>query len=250
MTATNDPLESYIGRLEANLRTLTPAGRQDIVDEIRAHVHERVASSGLSIPEVLEEARAGRGTCAGILSRSFNEGGQLRLLGCGRFSGPRFSWAVTAAHGVALLAVAFWGYGAALACFAAGLARYVFPEQIAIWITPDFEMGMGPDRPIDAQAFLDNWFQPLTFGLGILLLMLTTMVIRYLLPRLKSWRRSAMEPVGLPSLDRARSAASHLSRQFFGHRNESPTGFARAGRTANRLVALRGQYHGGIPGLR
>jgi len=45
MITTNDPLESYIGRFQSALHGLTLAGRQDIVDEIRSHVHERVASS-------------------------------------------------------------------------------------------------------------------------------------------------------------------------------------------------------------
>ena len=44
--------------------------------------------------------------------------------------------------------------------------------------------------------------------------MLTTMAMRYLLPRLKRWGTSAMQPIDLPSLDGARSAASHLSREF------------------------------------
>ena len=54
MIMTNDPLEMYIGRFQANLPSMTLAERQDFVDEIRSHVHDRVAAYGLSIPEVLE----------------------------------------------------------------------------------------------------------------------------------------------------------------------------------------------------
>jgi len=213
MITTNDPLESYIGRFQSALHGLTLAGRQDIVDEIRSHVHERVASSGLGIPEVLERLgpaeELAREYCRGALhSRSGSGFSPWQILRAA------FAWALAGAHGVAMLAIAFWGYAAALACFAAILARQIFPQQTAIWITPDFEMGLGPDRPFDAQPFLDNWFQPLAFGLGVLFLMLTTMAMRYLLPRLKRWGTAAMRPIDLPSLDGARAAASHLSTEF------------------------------------
>jgi len=46
MMMTNDPLEMYIGCFQANLPSMTLAERQDIVDEIRSHVHDRVAAYG------------------------------------------------------------------------------------------------------------------------------------------------------------------------------------------------------------
>jgi hypothetical protein len=51
---TNDPLELYIARFQMSLTGMTLAIRQDIVDEIRAHVHERMCVSGMPIPEILE----------------------------------------------------------------------------------------------------------------------------------------------------------------------------------------------------
>jgi hypothetical protein len=213
MTTTNDPLESYIGRFQAKLTKMTIAQRQDIVDEIRAHVHERVASSGLSIPEVLEklgraEDLAGeyyRGTLVPEAGTGFSPWKVLRA---------GFALAMTGAHGIVMMVIVIWGGAGALACFAAVVARQVFPEQTALWVTPDFEFGIGPDRPVDAQAFLDNWFQPLAFGLGVLFLMLTTTAVRYLLPRLKRWGTSALQPIDLPSLAGARAAALHLSSEF------------------------------------
>lgn len=213
MTTTNDPLESYIGRFQARLTKMTLAQRQDVVDEIRAHVHERVASSGLSIPEVLEKLGP-----AELLAQEYYRGALVTQASSGfspwKILRAGFALGMTGVHGILMLAIAFWGYAGALGCFAAGIARQIFPEQMAIWITPDFDLGMGPDRPVDAQAFLDNWFQPLAFGLGVLLLMLTTLAIRYLLPRLKRWGTSALQPLDLPSFDGARAAASKLSTEF------------------------------------
>ena len=48
---TNDPLELYIARFQTSLTGMTLAIRQDIVDEIRAHVHERMCVTGMPIPE-------------------------------------------------------------------------------------------------------------------------------------------------------------------------------------------------------
>ena len=114
MTTTNDPLESYIGRFQARLTKMTLAQRQDIVDEIRAHVHERVASSGLEYSGSAGETRPGGRPGAGILPRGRWSLRPAPAFRHGRFSAPLLPWAMTGAHGVRMLAIAFWGYAAAL----------------------------------------------------------------------------------------------------------------------------------------
>ena len=103
MMMTNDPLETYIGRFQANLPSMTLAERQDIVDEIRSHVHDRVAASGISIPEVLErlgppEAVAGEYHRGNLVVRE-----RSSLLVLLRIA---FAAVVTAFHGMFFMA---WG---------------------------------------------------------------------------------------------------------------------------------------------
>ena len=109
MTMTNDPLESYIGRFQANLRGLTLAERQDIVDEIRAHVHERVAYFRIGHP-----GSAGEDSGQRKPSRRNTAGGALVTQAGSGFSPWKilraaFAWAMTGAHGAAMMAIAFWG---------------------------------------------------------------------------------------------------------------------------------------------
>jgi uncharacterized membrane protein len=196
MITTNDPLESYIGRLQAQLPQMTLAERVEILDEIRSHVHERVASTGLGIPEVLEKLGP-----PDELAREYHRGalvphdrGPLAVWSILRAA---LAWVMTVAHAVAIAATAIWGYAGAATCFVAVLLRQMFPEQTAIWMTPEFDIGFGADRPVDAKMLLENWVQPLAFGLGVLLLMLTTMALRWLLPRFKRWGMRALQPIEL-----------------------------------------------------
>jgi uncharacterized membrane protein len=211
MITTNDPLESYIARFQAQLPRMTLAQRQDIVDEIRAHVHDRVASSGVRIPEVLDKLGPAEDLAkeyhrgALVSDRGFTSWKMLRSAG---------AWLISVIHCVAIGMTAAAGYAGALVCFAVVLARALFPVQTALWITPDFEMSMGVDHPFDAQPFLENWLQPLAFGFGVLVLLLTTMTLRRLLPWCKRWISRATQPVGWPDLRRTRSAALHLSHEF------------------------------------
>lgn len=140
MIMTNDPLEMYIDRFQANLPSMTLAERQDIVDEIRSHVHDRVAAYGLSIPEVLERLGPPE-TVAG----EYHRGNLVVRERFSLFVLPRIAFAavVTAFHGIFLMVIAFYGYAAALACFGLLIARMLFPEQTALWMTQDWDLGMG-----------------------------------------------------------------------------------------------------------
>src|SRR5512140_1131084 len=65
MTATNEEvrrtIEAYLERLRRRLRPLTEEHRQEIVEELRSHIAERVAARGDTLPAV-EAALAALGT--------------------------------------------------------------------------------------------------------------------------------------------------------------------------------------------
>jgi len=208
---TNDPLEMYIGRFQANLPSMTLAERQDIVDEIRSHVHDRVAAYGLSVPEVLErlgppETVAGEYHRGNLVVRE-----RFSLLVLLRIA---FAAVVTAFHGIFLMVVAFYGYAVALACFGLLIARMLFPEQTALWMTQDWDLGMGADRPPDATVFLENWLQPIAFGAGAVIFSLTTLLLQRTWRSMKRWYRRATGPLEVPTLSGGRKAVSSLSKAF------------------------------------
>jgi len=211
---TNDPLELYIARFQASLTGMTVAIRQDIVDEIRAHVHERMCVSGMPIPQILERLGPPE-----ELAREYGTGALVtrhdRLSPLVVVRGAAM-WGVTAAHAVAIATVAIWGYGLAVAFLLFALLRSVAPELTMLWATTDFEeIGIGPDRPFGALPVAENWLQPLAIGLGVVFLMLATKALRWLIPSMKRWARRAMQPIEFPSLGGVGRKVARLSRDLF-----------------------------------
>jgi uncharacterized membrane protein len=223
---TNDPLELYIARLQTSLTGMTLAIRQDIVDEIRAHVHERMCVSGMPIPEILErlgppeELAREYGTGA-LITRHYRLSPLVVLRGAG-------AWVVTAAHGVAIAVVAVYGYGIALGFFVFALLRSLAPKMTGLWVTADFDdIGIGPNPPLGAQPLAEHWLQPMAVGLGVLFVLLARMALRRLVPSIKRWARRAMQPIEFPSLGGASRKAVKLSHDFF----RSPARMAQRVRT-------------------
>jgi len=211
---TNDPLELYIARFQMSLAGMTLAIRQDIVDEIRAHVHERMCVSGMPIPEILERLGPPEG-----LAREYCTGAPVtrhdRLSPLVVLRGAA-AWGVTAVHAVAIAIVAIWGYGIAVGFFVFALLRSLLPELTGLWVTADFDnIGIGPNPPFDARPLAEKWLQPVAFGLGVVFLMLATMALRRLVPSIKRWTRRAMQPIEFPSLGAAGRKAANLSHDFF-----------------------------------
>jgi hypothetical protein len=211
---TNDPLELYIARFQASLTGMTLAIRQDIVDEIRAHVHERMCVAGTPIPEILERLGPAedlaREYCTGALVTRHDRLSPLVVLR------RAAAWVVTAAHAVAIAIVAIYGYGLALGFFVFALLRSLFPELTGLWVTADFDqIGIGPNPPFDARPLAERWLQPIAVGLGIVFLMLATMALRRLVPRIKLWARCAMQPIEFPSFEDGGRKAAKLSQDIF-----------------------------------
>ena len=211
MIMTNDPLETYIARFQAKLPPMTLAQRQDIVDEIRSHVHDRVAASGLSIPDVLERLGPPEMVAGDYERRSLIIRERFSLFVLLRIA---FDAVVTAFHGVFLMAVALFGYAGAFACFGLVIAHMLFPEQTALWMTQDWDLGIGVDRPPDATVLLGNWLQPIAFGAGAGLFSLTTLLSQRTWRSMKRWYARATGPMEMPSLSGARKTASNISRGF------------------------------------
>jgi hypothetical protein len=221
---TNNPLESYIVRFRCVLAGMTLAEQEDIVAEIRAHIHERVSVSGMSIEETL--ARLGSPE---DLAREYNRGVLVRRASNG-FSPllilrAAFAWAMTGVHGAGVFLTALFGYALAFGFMLWCLLKMVYPDEIGLWIDPDFTLlGFRSGDITHGHEVLGSWFQPITFGIGLLFFTLTTMLMRTLLHRFKQWRTSASSHSeapravlqSVPGLARraARSAARRLRAEF------------------------------------
>jgi hypothetical protein len=99
---------------------------------------------------------------------------------------------MTGIHGAGVFVTALFGYALAFGFIFCCLFKMVFPDEIGVWIDPDytllwFRSGVIPQ----GHEVLGTWFQPIAFGIGLLLFTLTTMLMRTLLSRFKQWRTSA-----------------------------------------------------------
>src|SRR5947209_8240728 len=96
-----DPIELYVGRLRKSLSGFSVREREDILEEIHAHIVDRVADCGLSIEETL--ARLGSPE---ELAKDYQSGALVRRAR-NSFSPwtmlkATFRWAMTGVHGLSV----------------------------------------------------------------------------------------------------------------------------------------------------
>jgi len=188
-----DPLEAYVTTLRSALSGMTVTDREEIVEEIRSHVADRVSTSGLTVEETLQRLgpvdELAKDYMSGALVKrartSFSPFLILRAT---------FAWAMTGVHGVAAFVIAVLGYALGLGMMICAFLKPLFPEQIGLWIGPDlFTFGIHPSD-VPAREVLGPWFVQVTLTIGILSFIVTTVIMRRLLPRFKYWKKAAFHP--------------------------------------------------------
>jgi hypothetical protein len=186
-----DALEAYLVRLRSSLRGLTVAEREDICEEIRTHVWERVGS-GLTIAATLEKLGS-----AEELACAYSNGA-LVLRARSSLSPwiilrAAYRWAMTGVHGVAVFMTAMFGYVFGLAFMLCALLKPIFPEQTGFWVGPGtFNFGFRPGNIADSREVLGPWFVQVSLLLGVLFFVGTTMAMRRLLSKFRNWRLSGV----------------------------------------------------------
>jgi hypothetical protein len=118
---------------------------------------------------------------------------------------------MTGVHGALAFVTAVFGYALAGALMVSSLLKMMFPQEIGLWIGPDYDIGFRSGEIPGGQEVLGKWFEPISFGLGLLFLSVTTVLIRALLPRFKQWRTSALSQLGVPG--EALKASAGLARR-------------------------------------
>lgn len=194
-------LSEYIETLRRCLAPLPRAERDDIAEEIRVHVRERLASTPLvSLHEVLHRL----GTPL-ALAREYQNNQLLQR--ASRSYSPflmlraTLRWALTGFQGFLMFNIASIGYVAGVGFLLLALAKPFFPDMIGFWMGPHIGPFFG-FRPENAQLspaheLLGDWFVPLTLGLGILFTVGTTKLLRIIIARFGKLRfRLTSKPNG------------------------------------------------------
>ncbi len=212
-------VDQYLSRLRKALRGIPAEDRDDIVEEIRGHVLERIESGGDATPRAVESVLRAVGD-PGLLARQYETDGMLRHAVTSRspwvLLRTTARWARRGAAGLLALLVAAAGYGSALVCYACAVARPMFPSQFGMWLTPEHNvtigyfsgrlpsalmgLSVGPTAGLvvlgtfgetqgPVRELLGPWLTPAGLVVGLLLALATTWCVRRLIARRLQDRR-------------------------------------------------------------
>lgn len=189
---TDKLVNDYLAQLRTALTGVTLSEREDIVEEIRMHIRERLADPQAGLDAVL----AGLGP-ADELAQQYRTG---MLVQRARTSRSPFvilraalRWATMGIEGFVVFVVALVGYFTGGAWILLALIKPFLPQYTGLWVGPNqfgFSVRFGatmtnPASPV--HEVLGWWLIPICLVLGSLSLVLTTKLLQYLMGRFR-WR--------------------------------------------------------------
>jgi len=189
MSALEDrEVQLYLESLRNALKGLPTDERDEIVQEIGAHIRDRAESSDTSLPEVLSalgepEEIANQYREGAILDHARASISPVRLLHALWVFARRGLW------GVFALLFAVFGYLASAGLIITALVKLAFPAHVGLWLGADrFLLGFTSSPPPYATEKLGVWYAPIVGAAGFLLLSLTILGSRVLLSHVHQWR--------------------------------------------------------------
>jgi hypothetical protein len=191
-------VENYLSRLTIALASVTPAEKDEIIREIRAHILDSVTGATdrtgavdrvlrlLGPPEELAE----RYTTESLLTRAGRSFAPWLLL---RTS---WHWAKLGISGTLTFLFAFLGYTTALALTVAVFLKPFMPSRVGMWLGPHtFDVGL-QDHPEKMRELLGHWFVPVIAAAAFVIAVGTTQALRWLIRRHSSTQAYHMSPTG------------------------------------------------------
>ena len=185
---TDNVVSVYLAEFRSALTGMTLAEREEIVEEIRAHIRDRAAGSGLGTAEVLDRLGPPR-----ELARGYNSGALLQR--ASRSFSPwlilraAFRWSLAGVQGFGVFFAAVVGYSLGAGFMLCAALKPLFPEETGMWIGGgDLNFGFHPGNVPYGREVLGAWFIPVATLSGAIAFIVTTIVIRKLLPMLKRVR--------------------------------------------------------------
>jgi hypothetical protein len=139
-------VNEYVARLRKAFDHLPSAERDEIVEELRSHIIERIeAETGVTdhvVDEILRavgdpEELASQHKMEATLRRAVKSKSPWVLL---RSS---LTWATTGIAGVIALFVTLTGYGCATVCYLSVFLKPFFPARIGLWLRPEHTLTLG-----------------------------------------------------------------------------------------------------------
>ena len=172
-------IEQYLSDLRVALRTTPEPQHGEIVQEITAHIRDAAEEPGASVSAVL--ARLGPPQ---TLARQYGEGALLqtarRSLSPWLLLRAALRLATKGVLGVLVFCCAAAGYLTGAGMILSALAKPFFPSIIGLWRpTPhSLAIGMLASNVQPMHEVLGWWYIPLALGIGAMLTLVTTLIIR------------------------------------------------------------------------
>jgi uncharacterized membrane protein len=225
MCADNIParIDEYLAILRNALDDVPTAERDEMIEEIRSHILERIEAERQVTGEVIDQVLQAVGDPKELASQYRTE---AMLRRAARSRSPwvllrsTLRWAMTGIAGVLAFLIALVGYGCAAVSWLCLLLKPFFPGRIGLWLSPERTVTLGywngrfsgtevygiAVRPPFSFALgtlsatngpvreaLGTWLYPVSVLCGLLFVLLTTWFTRWFIT--KFGERKSSRPV-------------------------------------------------------
>jgi uncharacterized membrane protein len=139
-------IDAYVADFRAAMGEIPVAEREEMLQEIRSHIVERVQAEGEVTEYRLNQILGSVGDPRQLASQYKTE---AMLRSATRSISPlvllraTFRWATTGIVGVVALLIAVFGYGAAATCALCLLLKPLFPSRVGLWLSPQHTVTLG-----------------------------------------------------------------------------------------------------------
>lgn len=189
---TDAQINNYLAQLRKSLSGMTVSEREDIVEEIRMHIRERLGDSQVGLDSIMAglgpaEALAEQYRMGLLVQRAQKSISPLVILRAA------LRWATMGVGGFLVFCIALIGYATGVAFLLLALMKPFFPVNTGFWVGPDqfsfsFRMGATMTNPASpVHEVLGWWLIPVCLVVSSLSLALTTKLLQFLLRRFR-WK--------------------------------------------------------------
>lgn len=181
-----DPIASYLAALRKQLAGLPADDVEEIVQELRGHIAERVAESasgqnGTTVEGILHQL--GTAEQIGSLYRSDALVAHARTtFSPALIIRTTIRWASRTVLGFAASLAGLIGYSIGVGLIVCAVLKVFLPNDVGLWMNPSdgFVLGVEVPRP-HGPELLGWWLIPYGLGVGVAFILGTTVFLRWML---------------------------------------------------------------------
>jgi uncharacterized membrane protein len=173
--------DTYLSRLRTALAGLPAPEVEEILREFHSHILEREEANQSNLQGIFgklgspEDIAALYRTDALVARARLTFSPLLMLRAASRVATKSFL-------GFVSLMIALFGYLTGAAFLWCAVMKPIWPQRIGLWVSDHrFSMGDMVDRGAHAQELLGWWIIPIGLVCGVVLILLTTLLLRWLL---------------------------------------------------------------------